>query len=97
MVHSKCVQSTMYERTSIMQTQPKGDLLPEAILIVANIVITNLVRSCEKFDAHTHYHCQVININRYYQGFLIVAMAIILVDSTEVVRWSTIQRYIFIA
>ena len=27
--------------------------------------IANRVLSCSKFDAHTHYHCQVINSNRY--------------------------------
>ena len=32
-----CVQSTMFEGTSIMQIQPQGDLLHEAILLVANI------------------------------------------------------------
>ena len=26
-----CVQNTMVEGTSVMQIQPKGDLLPEAI------------------------------------------------------------------
>ena len=30
-----CVQSTMVEGTCIMQIQPGGDLLPEAILLVA--------------------------------------------------------------
>ena len=34
-----CVQSTMVEGTYIMQIQPKGDLLPEAILLVANIML----------------------------------------------------------
>ena len=31
MVSCTCVQSTMVEGTCIMQIQPKGDLLPEAI------------------------------------------------------------------
>ena len=30
-----CIQTTMVEGTSILQIQPKGDLLPEAILLVA--------------------------------------------------------------
>ena len=34
-----------------------------------------------KFHAHTHYHCQVINNNRYYLRLLTVAMATIVVDS----------------
>ena len=34
-----CVQSTMVEGTSIMPMQPKSDLLPEAILMVANIML----------------------------------------------------------
>ena len=39
-----------------MQIQPKGDLLPEDILLTYNVTIaTNWVRSCAKFDAHTHY------------------------------------------
>ena len=29
----------MVEGTCIMQTQPRGDLLPEAILVVANIML----------------------------------------------------------
>ena len=33
------VQSTVVEGTSIMQIQPKGDLLPETILLVANIML----------------------------------------------------------
>ena len=33
-----CVQSTMVERTRIMPIQPRGDLLPEAILLVANML-----------------------------------------------------------
>ena len=33
------VQSTMVEGTYIMQIQPKGDLLSEAILLVANIML----------------------------------------------------------
>ena len=48
--------------------QPKGDLLPEAILLFANSYHgnhTNFVQNCTKFDAHTHYHCQVIDSNRY--------------------------------
>ena len=28
-----CVQSTMFEGTCVMQMQPKGDLLPDAIYI----------------------------------------------------------------
>ena len=38
-VACRCVQSTMVEGTCIMQIQPKGDLLPEAILLVANIML----------------------------------------------------------
>ena len=34
-----CVQGTMVEETCIMQIQPGGDLLPEAILLVANIML----------------------------------------------------------
>ena len=33
-----CVQSTIVEGTGIMQIQPKSDLLPEAILLVANML-----------------------------------------------------------
>ena len=38
---------------------------------------------CAKFDAHTQYHCQVINNNRYYLRSLPVAMATIVVDSAS--------------
>ena len=38
-VACRYVLSTMVERTCIMQIQPKGDLLPEAILLVANIML----------------------------------------------------------
>ena len=34
-----CVQSTMVEGTRIMQIQPRGDLSPEEILLVANIML----------------------------------------------------------
>ena len=34
-----CVQSTMVEGRRIMQIQPRGDLLPEAILLLANIML----------------------------------------------------------
>ena len=34
-----CVQSTMVEGTRIMQIQPRGDLLSEANLLVANIML----------------------------------------------------------
>ena len=40
-----------------MRIQPKGDLLPEAIVKLPGNC-TNGVRSCAKFDAHTYYHCQ---------------------------------------
>ena len=52
-----------------------GDLLPEAIFT-----------SCAKFDAHTHYHCQAINNNRYFLGLLTVSMATIVIDPTQVQR-----------
>ena len=38
-VACRCIQSTIVEGTCIMQIQPKGDLLPEAILLVANIML----------------------------------------------------------
>ena len=34
-----CVQNTMVEGKCIMQIQPRGDLLPEAIFLVANIML----------------------------------------------------------
>ena len=34
-----CVQSTIVEGIRIMQIQPRGDLLSEAILLVANIML----------------------------------------------------------
>ena len=34
-----CVQSTMVEGTRIMQIQTRGDLLSEAILLLANIML----------------------------------------------------------
>ena len=38
-VACRCVQSTTVEGTYIMQIQPKGDLLPAAILLVPNIML----------------------------------------------------------
>ena len=62
-----CVQNTMVEGTCIMQIQPKCDLLPEAIFTGCyHGNHTNRVQSCAKFNAHAHYHCQVINNNKYY-------------------------------
>ena len=74
-----CAQITIAEGTG-KQVQPKSGLLPEAIIIGCNRTTTQ-AHGCAKFDAHTHYHCQVINNNRYYP-VLTVAMATILVDST---------------
>ena len=79
MASCMCVQSTIVEGTGIMQIQTKSGLLPE---IIFHGNRTNRVRCCAKFDAHTHYHCQVIKNNRYYLGLLIFAMATIVVDST---------------
>ena len=67
-----CVQSTMVEGTCIMKIQPKGDLLPEAIIFYCLLTkyyhgnCTNRVPSCAEFDAHAHYLCQVLNSNMYY-------------------------------
>ena len=55
-------------------------------LLVANGNHTNRVQSCAKFDAHAHYHYQVVNNNRYYLGLLTVAMATIVVGCTSVLR-----------
>ena len=64
-----------------MRIQPKGDLLPEAIVKLPGNC-TNGVRSCAKFDAHTHYHCQGINRNRHYLQLVTFAMAIIVLYYT---------------
>ena len=56
----------MVKETYIVQIQPKGDIiLPKAIFTGCyHGNCTNWVQSCAKFDAHTHYHFQVINTNR---------------------------------
>ena len=85
-----CVQSAMVEGTCIMQIYNlKVIYCLRQFLLVANCYhgnCTNLVQHCTKFDAHTHYHCQVINRNRYYPRLLIVAMATI-VDSKGLWSW----------
>ena len=64
MVGCMCVLSTMVEGTGIMQIQPKSGLLPETffywLLTCCHGNHTHWVQKCAKFDAHTHYHCQVI-------------------------------------
>ena len=80
------VHITVGEGTGIKQIQPKSGLLPEAniywLLTCYHGNHTSWVRGCAKFDAHTHYHCQVINNNRNYPKLLTVARATIVVDST---------------
>ena len=48
-------------------------------LLVATTMATVLIgyKVVQKFNVHTHYHCQVINSNSYYLAFLTVAMATI--------------------
>ena len=69
-----CLQSTTIEGTSTMQIQPKGNLgiaWGNFYWLLYNIMLPWQV------DAHIHYHCQVINNNRYYPGLVTVVMATI--------------------
>ena len=83
-----CVQSNM---TGIIKIKPKSGILPEGLfyclLTCYHCNRTNRVRGCAKFYAHTHYHCQVINTNRYNPVInnkvlpeVTIAMATIVVD-----------------
>ena len=59
-----CVQSTVVEGTYIMQKMIY--CLRQSLHNVTMATLTNRVQSCAKFDAHTHYYCQVITSNTYY-------------------------------
>ena len=69
------------EGTSKMQAQPKGIyfLRPFVLAVNINVTMATILIGYEVVQTHTHYHCQVINKNRY---LLTVAMAIIVVDYT---------------
>ena len=88
-VDCMCMQCTMIKGTCIMQVYNlKVIYCLRQFLLVANLCyhgnLTNCVQRRTKFDAHTHYHCQAINSNRYYLQLLTVAMATIAVYYTRV-------------
>ena len=64
-----CVQNTMVEGTCIMQIYNlKVIYCLRQFLLFANSYHgnrSNFVQNLTKFDAHTHYHCQVIDSNKY--------------------------------